>query len=69
MELGELTDEHFEYAFRRQHMVNSPYVDIAIGVPVPPTSEIPRLAGGRAHAEYRYGRTYYADKYTYPTSF
>jgi hypothetical protein len=62
VELGELTDEHFEYAFRRQHMVNSPYVDIAIGVPVPPTSELPRLAGGRAHAGYRYGRTYYADK-------
>ena len=46
MELGELIDEHFEFAFRPHGE------DIAIGVPVSPISELPWLARGHAHAGY-----------------
>ena len=46
MELGELIDEHFEFAFRTHHTVK---IIIAIGALVPPSSEVPR---GRAHAGY-----------------
>ena len=46
MQLGELIDEHFEFAFRRHGG------DIAIGATVPPSSEVPRPARGRTHPGY-----------------